>query len=228
MKTQKQLPKEFTFVSDENSREQLEKLGVRRNGYNIDNIGFYYLIESNKVVDTSRYQFPNVELIDLSDYIDQEEPKPTKWRFKTRQEFDDTCEKDSDGDYKCGKTRFVKGMFYLFGEKYYGSPDSLIDVDSWTITPEMLMPLEEEPTQSKQKWQSKTRYGYDILALQETIDGYWVAKTQYSVYLCLPSGINTGGNSNFDLIPIDPHFERKAELQAQINKLQEELNSLEK
>ena len=75
--------------------------------------------------------------------------KETRWRFKTREEFEATCEKDENEDYICGDNEFVDLMFELFGKEYEGSIDNLIRVKTsdgcpWGITPEMLVPMEEE------------------------------------------------------------------------------------
>ena len=73
MKTQKQLPKKFTFICDENSREQLEKLGIDLAGYQVCDIGFYYFVENNKVQRSDSDQNDYYRLINLADYLDQEQ-----------------------------------------------------------------------------------------------------------------------------------------------------------
>ena len=185
---QKELPKEFCFVCDENSEEQLERLGVITEPFYIpcdeNDFGLYFYVQNNKIVfggfdnaniafsKDERYNHKNFKIISLADYLpkesDKEEPKLTKWRFKTQKEFDDTCEKDEDGDYICGVALFNRSMYHLFGTEYAGSPDNLIRVDGWTIAHEMLMPLEEvgevKPTQ---KWEKLTRGGYEYNILRE-------------------------------------------------------------
>lgn len=152
-----------------------------------------------------------------------------KWRFKTREEFEATCQKSSYGGYKCGTNTFIEPMFDLCGKKYEGSPDNLVRVKNmWSVTPEMLMPI--------YTWKDKTVGNLKILKTQETIDGYWVVKVENApngteIYLCNALGYNIGSvinNTNFDLLHTDPHFYRKVELKAEIEKLQKELNELEK
>lgn len=133
MKTQKQLPNEFTFVCDKNSREQLEKLGVDFNNYTILCYKHYYTVVNKYVINYSRDKPNNYKPINLSDYIDQEQPEP--------------------------------------------------------------------------KWQYRTRGGFKILDIKETINEHWVVSVNpygdIELYLCLPSGINTGGNPYYDLLPIE-------------------------
>ena len=90
MKTQKQLPDEFTFICDENSREQLEKLGVDIGSYRMSHNGAYYVIENNKIMWNCFEYKGDKPLINLSDYIDQEQPEP-KWQEKIRAEYSMTA-----------------------------------------------------------------------------------------------------------------------------------------
>lgn len=85
MKT-KELPKEFTFICDEHSREQLEKLGIDYNKHyqlKEEDYGDWYEVENKKIICEGymfdKYDYP---LINLSDYIDQ--PNEQKWQDKTR------------------------------------------------------------------------------------------------------------------------------------------------
>lgn len=72
MKTQKkQLPNEFTFVCDQHSKEQLEKLGVRLSIWFMDANGMVYSAKDNNVIAPTDMGFP---LINLADYLDQEQP----------------------------------------------------------------------------------------------------------------------------------------------------------
>ena len=158
---EKELPKEFTFICDGNSKEQLKKLGVGLSVWSMGGIGYYYLVENNKVIDYSEYPYINSMLINLSDYIDQ-----------------------------------------------------------------------EEPIQSEQKWQSKTKDGYEC-HIYEEFDGKILGRlNREGEWLAVTWNINGKYlqelEHSFDLLPIDHNAQRKAEIQAQINKLQEELNSLEK
>lgn len=82
----KKLPNEFTFICDEHSREQLEQLGVEFEGFDISDVGFYYLVENSKVQQNNLDQIAGCPLIYLSDYIDQEQPEP-KWQPLTRGGF---------------------------------------------------------------------------------------------------------------------------------------------
>lgn len=83
MKTQKQLPNEFTFICDEHSREQLKKLGVDIGEYEMYNIYQYYYVKSNKVIFCDGGKYTKYPLINLFDYIEQEQPEQ-KWQEKTR------------------------------------------------------------------------------------------------------------------------------------------------
>lgn len=152
----KKSPKEFTFICDEKSREQLEKLGVKIKDYYVTKLdyGDWYEVKNKKIVNegymSQKYHFP---LINLSDYLEPTEPIKTKYRFKTKEEFEDTCEKNEDGDYDCGEKYFISDMHHLFGQeidielnKEFGANwyDKSVNIN-WGITPEMLVPLEDKP-----------------------------------------------------------------------------------
>ena len=87
MKAQKQLPKEFTFICDEHSKEQLEKLGVKLNGYKIteEDYSDYYIVIDKKIISMAySYELINEDskLINLSDYIEQQQPEPKQLKTK--------------------------------------------------------------------------------------------------------------------------------------------------
>lgn len=165
MKTQKELPKEFTFICDKNSKEQLKKLGVDLYGYGINCTGFNYLVYNNKVEDCSKYKFNNQPIISLSDYIEQEQPIITT---------------SDNGEFRYGEnlpsTKFeikTNGNRVFIGGK-------------------------------EQKWQRLFNY------------------------MSEEHGVTLLESNMQEIERIIVNAQRKAELQAQINKLQEELNSLEK
>lgn len=266
---EKELPKEFCFVCDENSKEQIKKFKIYNADWSLHKFGLTYYVSNGSIRDFKDNDVwclgcgKDAPLISLADYLptesDKEEPKPTKWRFKTQKEFDDTCEKDDYGDYICGKSFFVDSMFRLFGKEYVGSPDNLIRHDNWLITPEMLMPLEESndmipnepnwgevkptnpinsetknyafPVAPTQKWEKFTKGGIKVLETQVTFDDYIVVKAEkkdkvQTIYICYPNGVNKGGNSNFDLIPlnresilkeIEEHKQAIVELEKKLN-----------
>lgn len=64
-----------------------------------------------------------------------------KYRFKTKEEFESTCKKDSEGNYNCGNAFFSKGMHYLFGQPCPG----LGRFDNWLFTESMVVEIEEDP-----------------------------------------------------------------------------------
>jgi hypothetical protein len=79
-----------------------------------------------------------------------------KYRIKTKEEFEKTCEKDIDGYFKCGEHVFVKYMRHLFGieltveeHNKIGSQITLSngpkgEDNNWTITPEMVTEVEQK------------------------------------------------------------------------------------
>lgn len=73
MKTQKQLPNDFTFICDIKSRSQLDKLKIDTNGYEINLLNRKYAVSGGKVYCPADNSM--LPLINLSDYIDQEQPE---------------------------------------------------------------------------------------------------------------------------------------------------------
>lgn len=78
----KKLPNEFTFICDGHSREQLEKLGVDLRRWNCNDYNTIYSVKDN-YLSAFEKDYP---LINLADYLDQEQPEP-KWQEKTRGGF---------------------------------------------------------------------------------------------------------------------------------------------
>lgn len=69
-----------------------------------------------------------------------------KYRFKTKQEFDETCKKYESGAYRCGNNTFVLDMYPLFGVEYKPIDNLMVvecDGDIWNVTPEMLVCIRE-------------------------------------------------------------------------------------
>ena len=71
-----------------------------------------------------------------------------KYRFKTKQEFEETCKKNEEGDYICGEDDFiVEFMHPLFVVEYKPHPRFnnmvIVSNDLWSITPEMLVEINE-------------------------------------------------------------------------------------
>lgn len=64
-----------------------------------------------------------------------------KYRFKTKQEFEATCKKDSAGYYECGSAYFIPAMYHLFGQPCPG----LGRFDNWLFTESMVVEIEEDP-----------------------------------------------------------------------------------
>lgn len=238
MKTQKQLPELFYIQENKKTNEYCNKLGLKRNNPTTkDDYGDYLVFEDYESKDACFksnldyliLNYPKAVFIDLADYIEHSEEKTntnSNDTFKTKPEEFKTLATTAPMNYY---PILIQSKPYKILLSIQSQPKSEIIFKDKVITPEQLdQLLLSAKLFDEQKWQEKTRGGKEILGLQETIDGFWVVKTQYDVYLCLPNGINTGGNSNFDLIPLDPNAQRKSEMQAQINKLQEELNSLDK
>ena len=91
MKTQKKLPELFYIQENEKTNEYCEMLGISRDGLTTeDNYGDYLFFNNKKCADAYCYDdldvlkqnYPNAVFVDLSDYLDQEQPEP-KWQEKT-------------------------------------------------------------------------------------------------------------------------------------------------
>lgn len=69
-----------------------------------------------------------------------------KYRFKTKQEFEETCRKDMFGAYVCGNDTFEQAMHPLFGKEY--NPINNLNIVecngmSWNVKPQMLVEINE-------------------------------------------------------------------------------------
>lgn len=74
-----------------------------------------------------------------------------KYRFKTKAEFDATCERDPYGDYLAGSNYFTASMQKeLFGRQYNGTPENLVMVKlnnyifPYKVTPEMIVEITDQ------------------------------------------------------------------------------------
>lgn len=71
-----------------------------------------------------------------------------KYRFKTKQEFEETCQKNEEGNYICGEDDFiVEYMHPLFGVEYKEHPMIpklvILNNETWFTTPEMLVEIKD-------------------------------------------------------------------------------------
>ena len=129
----KKLPNEFTFICDIKSRSQLEKFGIGLNNYLINDIGFTYYVNNNKVYD-SNYT-GRLEPISLSDYIDQEEPiqSEQKWQDRTRGGYEYHIYEEFEGKI-FGRIKINEewhGLHWNLDGRFHSSDCE----DSWDLLP---------------------------------------------------------------------------------------------
>lgn len=132
----KQLPKEFTFICDEHSREQLEKLGVKLNGWAVDAIGEQYAVIRNGVCSYRS----GLTLISLSDYIDQPENKPTnateqKWQPLTRGGYEYVIYEEFEGNLFGRVKPNSSEDWYAVTWNINGSLWGASPIDAWDLLP---------------------------------------------------------------------------------------------
>lgn len=135
MKTQKQLPNEFTFICDEHSKEQLEKLGVENpHRYVIADKQIYkhkFSVKNNIIIYFGDNEF-NYPLINLADYIEQEQPEQ-KWQPLTRGGFDYRIYEEFKGKIY-GRVKTDVGN-WLSIHWYYKGNYSYIENHNWDLLP---------------------------------------------------------------------------------------------
>lgn len=183
----KQLPKEFTFICDSESREQLEMLGVDINFHALNIMNDYYIVENNSIIHSTPVHNINYPLINLSDYLEQEQS-------------------ELSGTIPASDS-FILG--------FSGKPTDTFEI--------------KKPTE--QKWQDRTRGGYEYVIYEEfegKIFGRMKLDTEWNIVWWYIDGTYTRvqNNHSWDLLPLDPHAQRKAEIRKQIEELQKELESL--
>lgn len=186
----KQLPKEFVFVCDKHSREQLERLNIELGNFNIASqiYGAYFRVVGNKVFEGGYhgYKATSLPLIDLSNYIEQEQNIITT---------------TDDGSFRVPNNPSTRLEFKTDGRR---------------------IPIE-------QKWQEKTRGGYEYVIYEE-FEGVIYGRVKNRVGWDCIMWFKYGGAKNYvpemDLLPLDPHAQRKAEVKSEIERLQKELESL--
>lgn len=135
----KKLPNEFTFICDENSREQLEKLGVDLNDFEISSISQTYLVKNNVVVTndyggwSKKFKYAeNLTPINLTDYIEQEQPEP-KWQDRTRGGYEYHIYEEFEGKI-FGRIKINEewhGLHWNLDGRFHSSDCE----DSWDLLP---------------------------------------------------------------------------------------------
>lgn len=200
MKTQKkQLPNEFTFVCDEHSKSQLEKLGVELDSWSVLIFGYIYLVKNNKVIDYNyggfniKYKYAeNLTTINLADYIEQEQPE------------------------LIGTIPASKSVITSVLSGFNGSMEIKTDGNRIPIGQKWQEKTRDGRIEIKEIKQIGNKLA--VFGINPNIE---IPENSEFYFICNSDGTNRGGNTYWDLLPYNP-------LLTTLEKELEELRSKEK